>query len=698
LARSWISLALAAASFGGGFFLAADAWFQPTWEGTDLASYLLLGGWVTGSLGLAAGLILTVGLFLDRSVSRAVGPSAKQFAARTAVWSLIALGLAWSTAFELFSGKGIQRTIWGTVGPYLLLGLLLVCVPPGILLVQAAIRSATAEEGRNWRALSAVALAAALVGVWADLHLQVSLYRAFHEATQFLIWLAVTLAVGLVLVRRRESSWVQRGSHGLAGTGAVALAVLLALPGARADLEQRCAPLWAQPVYVVRFVQQLQRFGASSGEASPSEQLLEKLGIAPEWGPVRVAPPRRPSARAGLADDLNVLVFYVDSLRADVASDPKLMPNLVSLARSSLNFSRAYAPGAETVTSLQSLLFGRFDPGQRCDHGHFHRPPRGGESLLELARQRGLSTRLWIGETFARVVPRQLPAFAFEHVVGLADQRSAAEAARSFGSGPKKACAGSVTDALIRYLEGAGSERFLAWAFYTDVHQWFALKEPDPRTLADRHGVPKELPVTQRAYRGVVAEVDAQLGRVLDVLERTGLAERTIVVVLSDHGEALGFRGYWLHGVFLWESLLRVPLVMRVPGVRPKRIDAPVSLADVAPTLSRFLGPGVELAGSHGEDLLEQLEPEPAARRYPLTFVASEDSRGFMRVGLIRGAQKLVLTFDSPVPELYDLTASSPDAKSQVTGEVRELLQALVNSPVYPAVTQPWEPCPYEAR
>jgi choline-sulfatase len=102
-------------------------------------------------------------------------------------------------------------------------------------------------------------------------------------------------------------------------------------------------------------------------------------------------------------------------------------------------------------------------------------------------------------------------------------------------------------------------------------HQHYDLTEEQTRSA--RH-----------AYYAMITYVDALIGRVLDALEESGLAENTVVVFASDHGEMLGERGMWLKDNFLEDSV-RVPLMIAGPGILPRRSAEVVSLVDLMPTL-----------------------------------------------------------------------------------------------------------------
>src|SRR5262249_9591437 len=80
-------------------------------------------------------------------------------------------------------------------------------------------------------------------------------------------------------------------------------------------------------------------------------------------------------------------------------------------------------------------------------------------------------------------------------------------------------------------------------------------------------------------YDDALRHVDSMLGRVLDALDQLGLAENTIVAVTSDHGEEMFERGFLQHGKSVYEEVTRIPLILRIPGVAPRLIEAPVMQA-----------------------------------------------------------------------------------------------------------------------
>jgi arylsulfatase A-like enzyme len=163
-------------------------------------------------------------------------------------------------------------------------------------------------------------------------------------------------------------------------------------------------------------------------------------------------------------------------------------------------------------------------------------------------------------------------------------------------------------------------------------------------------------------YDDCIAYADHEIGNLLAALARLGLRERTAVVITADHGESLGEGGRFLHGHSLLEELVRVPLIVVLPwDEEPRRIAAPVSLLDVAPTLLDLAGLPVP-PGLRGRSLFrERTESEEAA----VVGVRLEAASGGQRVTdwfLRDGAWKLRVDRDSHA-RLFDLLSDGTEAR-----------------------------------
>ena len=157
--------------------------------------------------------------------------------------------------------------------------------------------------------------------------------------------------------------------------------------------------------------------------------------------------------------------------------------------------------------------------------------------------------------------------------------------------------ANEVVDAALGWLEGRKDRPFFAWVHLYDAHSPYEPPEPFRSEFGGRG--PAAL------YDGEIAFADTQVGRLLGWIQGAGLDERTIVVVVGDHGEALGHHGEGTHGYFVYDDVLHVPFIVSTPfrQIRGVRVETQVSLVDVFPTVLALAG--VEAGPRvHGRSLL----------------------------------------------------------------------------------------------
>lgn len=214
----------------------------------------------------------------------------------------------------------------------------------------------------------------------------------------------------------------------------------------------------------------------------------------------------------------------------------------------------------------------------------------------------------------------------------------------------------TMDDALAWLESNSAGDRLFAWIHLYDPHDPYEPPEPYATQYADR------------PYDGEVAWSDELLGRLDEKLELLGLRDDTLLIVTSDHGEGLGDHGETLHGFFLYQSTLAVPLLFRGPGVVPgQRLSVTARTIDLFPTMLDLLGlnippeihvSGRSLAGAlrGREDLAE--ESSYAETLVPLLHFGWSDLRSFRK-----GRWKYI---EAPRPELYDLENDPGETKNLV--------------------------------
>ena len=161
------------------------------------------------------------------------------------------------------------------------------------------------------------------------------------------------------------------------------------------------------------------------------------------------------------------------------------------------------------------------------------------------------------------------------------------------------------------------------------------------------------------------------ISRGLDALRTAGQLDRTIIVAVGDHGEALGDHGESTHGLFAYESELRVPMIVSAPGLRPGIVRTPVATVDLVPTVLRLLGLGVP-PGLDGRPLLSDTDDATGNAR-ALYFEALDASltRGWAPLReIIADPWKYI---ELPEPELYDLNADAGEQKAEHEREEQRL-------------------------
>lgn len=189
----------------------------------------------------------------------------------------------------------------------------------------------------------------------------------------------------------------------------------------------------------------------------------------------------------------------------------------------------------------------------------------------------------------------------------------------------------------------------------------------DPKFADIRKQYSRIAPQTDEQLREIIANtygqlafIDHQVGRLMIALQEAGIADNTIVIYVSDHGDWLGDHGLILKGPMHYEGLLRVPMIARGPGIRAgAAVDQPVSTLDLGPTFFDY-GSADPLLTQHGQSLRPLLETADATRDFALNEWGLLPGRVGVALELrtVRTrTHKLTIDLNSGAGELYDLTA-----------------------------------------
>lgn len=409
-------------------------------------------------------------------------------------------------------------------------------------------------------------------------------------------------------------------------------------------------------------------------------------------GQVEVAAPDTPPdtppngaapAAPALAGGRNVLVIFVDTLRADrlgsagYRRDGKsLTPRLDALAEQAIVFENAYAQAPNTPRSVPSFLASRYPSQLVVDRKTRDYPTNldDNEFLFEVLAPAGFRT---IGMTShfyfcdrvrdPKMCPDVVKWMNSNVLQGAAEWDN--DGALDIPPSNKDNAGPRIVAKTVARLEQLAAEPDAKFAML--VH----LFEPHSTYM-----VHDDFPITERGIAGLaqkydyeIAMVDRHIGSLLDALDKTGLAKTTTVVVMSDHGEAFGvhtFAGQQMlfHGQTLYRELLHVPLMFRVPGAEARRVPDVVELIDLAPTIAGLFG--VPRAASwRGRDLGPLLAGKPLPPKAAFAELMPADKWDHRAKSMVTadGKKHVFYRISDSRWEIYDLVAD-PDERKDIAG------------------------------
>lgn len=371
------------------------------------------------------------------------------------------------------------------------------------------------------------------------------------------------------------------------------------------------------------------------------------------------------SAFAAAAEP-DLVLITLDTARADRfgfhGSKRGLTPNLDALAQQSTVFKRAYAQAPLTTVSHATIFTGT--------HPQYHRVndfgiaiPAPVPTIAELLKSRGYQTAAFVGSVILDPKTAMAPGFDRGFDVYDAGYHRRRKGEDRYKSMERRAM--TVVQRAVKWLTTKRDKKkpFFLWVHVYDPH--YPYEAPAPFRAKYRRD----------PYDGEIAYTDAAMGTLLTALRSARLLSGAGVVVTADHGEALGEHGEHTHGVFLYDSTIHVPLVVKAPGQSAgSSADVRVSHTDILPTLLEWAKvPAPEhVQGSSLTGLATAEEPDDrpsyAETEYP------RRAFGWSSLGALRAGKYLYV--NAPKRELYDLE-SDPKAAANIAASAAPIADTL---------------------
>lgn len=345
----------------------------------------------------------------------------------------------------------------------------------------------------------------------------------------------------------------------------------------------------------------------------------------------------------------HVVLFTLDTTRADrigaYGAPLARTPNLDAMAARGVRFADAVTTAPITGPAHAAIFTGQY-PARFGVRDNVTTPlPEQATTLAEHLGAAGFATGGFIG------------AFVLDRAYGFAQGFSSFSGFDQVESGREANAerpGAAVVDDALRWLGTVPVEQpVFLWVHLYDPHAPYSAPGPFGQEFANR------------PYDGEVAYVDHQIGRVLSALQARGSLDSSLVIAVADHGESLGEHGEDEHGVFLYEPVMRVPLIMAGPSVRSGYVAGEqVRVIDLLPTTLDLLGlPAV--GGLDGESLRTVLDGG-ARQTIPAAYAESYYPKlhyGWSELRSLRADGWKVI--DAPRPELYALEKDAAESNNQ---------------------------------
>lgn len=375
-----------------------------------------------------------------------------------------------------------------------------------------------------------------------------------------------------------------------------------------------------------------------------------------------------------------IILISIDTLRADHLScygyGKLKTPSIDALTANGTLFSQTSSQIPITLPSHLSLFTSTY-PFANGIEENGERVPPGATTLAAILKSHDYSTAAFIGGYF---LARE---FGLDQGFSLYDSPFTDHMEGSGAAAALKRPAADVLAAARKWVSAYNSTSgppFFVFIHLFDLHHPYT----EPESFRAQY------PASE--YDAELAYTDSVLGEFWQFLKEHGLFSRSLIVLTADHGESLGDHGEGTHGYFIYQSTLRVPLIIHwpvqgpgvkdqgpgsapVPPIPPSRVNEPVGLIDVAPTILQFLGLP-KPASFQGQSLLDRLAPDAASapREVYSESLYAHDKFGWAPLRALRiGDFKYI---DAPEPELYDL-AHDPGEQHNLASSHSAVAEAL---------------------
>ena len=344
-------------------------------------------------------------------------------------------------------------------------------------------------------------------------------------------------------------------------------------------------------------------------------------------------------------EELNIILFTIDTLRADhlecYGYDKVKTPQINRLANEGILFEHNIVQAPLTLPSHSSILTGTYplhhgirdNGGFYLDENHL--------TLAESLKNKGYATGAFVGAFVldSRWGLDQGFDYYYDNFDLTKYKKVSLDSVQRRGD--------EVLAEVYKWVENQAQQKFFAWIHLYDPHTPYDPPEPyKTEYKGSRFGL----------YDGEIAYVDQLMGEFRDFMEKKNLFDKTLIIFTADHGESLGEHRESAHGFFIYDSDIRVPLIIRFPEGKfaGRMISNQVRSIDIMPTVLHLLGEEMpeSVQGKSLLSLIVEDEAQDERSAYSETYWPRYHYGWSELKSLRKGRYKFI---DAPQPELYDI-------------------------------------------
>jgi arylsulfatase A-like enzyme/Tfp pilus assembly protein PilF len=346
----------------------------------------------------------------------------------------------------------------------------------------------------------------------------------------------------------------------------------------------------------------------------------------------------------------HVVLISLDTCRADYivcyGYRRARTPNIDAVAGGGILFKNVVSPVPLTLPAHSTMMTGTIPPYHGAHDNLDYRLGDSNVTLAEILKEKGYAT----GAVIA--------AFILDSRFGLnqgfdyySDKFD--EEMNEMGIAERRG--EEVTDYGIKWLDEHKDEPFFLFLHYYDPHLPYDAPAPfEPQFFKDRYSL----------YAAEVSYADHCIGQVIDKLKSLGIYDSTLIIIAGDHGEAIGEHSEQSHSYFIYDEVVKVPLIFKPPGKRQgRKIDDLVGLVDIAPTVCSLLGID-SLPQVQGQDLSPYFKGKDGVNKERHIYCESMTPTKYNCSSLLGAVTRRFKYIQAPRPELYDLIEDPDEIKN----------------------------------